>query len=190
MQKELFQIPSNLPEGFRYTSDFISAADEEVLLRELRPLPFRDFEFRGYLGKRRVVSFGWRYDFSSGGLQKTDDIPAFLLPVREAAAAFAGMRPLNLQQVLIAEYRPGAAIGWHKDRSVFSEVVGISLVSPCTFRLRRKVDGGWQRTSITLEPRSAYLLDGPARTQWEHSIPAVESLRYSITFRNIIERSR
>jgi alkylated DNA repair dioxygenase AlkB len=189
MQKELFETPINLPEGFRYASSLISAADEEALLQEFSALPFKEFNFRGYLGKRRVGSFGWRYDFDGGGLQKTDDMPAFLLPVREQAATFAGMLPLNLQQVLLTEYRPGAAIGWHKDRSVFGEVVGISLLSPCTFRLRRKVGGGWQRTSLTLEPRSAYLLDGPVRTEWEHSIPPVESLRYSITFRNVVDRS-
>jgi alkylated DNA repair dioxygenase AlkB len=190
MQTELFETPNNLPEGFRYTSDLVSAADEEALLQELRGLTFREFEFHGFLGKRRVASFGWRYDFNGGGLQKTDDMPAFLLPVREQAAAFAGMLPLNLQQVLLTEYRSGAAIGWHKDRSVFGEVVGISLLSPGTFRLRRKAGGGWQRTSLTVEPRSAYLLDGPARTEWEHSIPPVESLRYSITFRNIADSSR
>jgi alkylated DNA repair dioxygenase AlkB len=92
--------------------------------------------------------------------------------------------------VLITEYRPGAAIGWHKDRSVFGEVVGISLLSSCMFRLRRRTEAGWQRTSLRLEPRSAYLLAGSARTQWEHSIPAVDDLRYSLTFRNLKESLR
>ena len=187
-QKELFETPSNLPAGFRYRPGLVSAADEEAFLQELRALTFREFEFHGFLGKRRVISFGWRYDFDGGGLQKTDDIPAFLLPLREQAAAFAGILPLNLQQVLLTEYPSGASIGWHKDRSVFGAVVGVSMLSACTFRLRRKVGGGWQRTSLTVEPRSAYLLDGPARTEWEHSIPAVESLRYSITFRNVVDR--
>ena len=94
----------------------------------------------------------------------------------------------RLQQVLITEYAPGAAIGWHKDRSVFGDVVGISLLSPCTFRLRLKTGQRWERHTLLAEPRSVYLLRGPARTEWEHSIPAVESLRYSITFRNVLER--
>jgi len=111
-------------------------------------------------------------------------MPAFLLSVRERAASFAQLSPEQLQQVLLTEYKSGVQIGWHKDRSVFGEVVGISLLSPCTFRLRRKVGGKWQRASIVAEPRSAYLLSGPARNEWEHSIPAVEALRYSITFRN------
>ena len=105
--------------------------------------PFREFEFHGFTGKRRVVSFGWRYDFNGGGLTKRRICPTFLLPVRARAEAFAEIAPGSFQQVLVTEYTPGAAIGWHKDRSVFGDVVGISLLSACTFRLRRKraIDG-------------------------------------------------
>jgi alkylated DNA repair dioxygenase AlkB len=111
-----------------------------------------------------------------------------LLPLRESAAAFAGIAPSGLQHVLITEYAPGAAIGWHKDKAVFGDVVGISLGSPCVFRLRRKTGDAWERASLTLAPRSAYLLQGSARTEWEHSIPAVGGLRYSVTFRNLCAR--
>ena len=176
--------PAALPDGFRYQPDLISKDEERRLAEHISGLPLKEFEFQGFLGKRRIVSFGWRYDFNGGGLQQTDDMPAFLLPVREQAAAFAGLRPDRLQQVLLTEYKPGVQIGWHKDRSVFGEVVGISLLSDCTFRLRRKVGAKWERASIVAEPRSAYLLAGPSRTEWEHSIPGVEALRYSITFRN------
>jgi alkylated DNA repair dioxygenase AlkB len=182
-QPDLFDNPS-LPEGFRYQQNLISAAEERQLVDRFSDLVFKEFEFHGFLGKRRVVSFGWRYDFNNGGLQRTEDIPAFLLPVREQASVFAGIPASGLQQVLLTEYRPGAAIGWHKDRSVFGEVVGISLLSACAFRLRRKRGTSWERASLTLEPRSAYLLQGPSRTEWEHSIPGVGCLRYSITFRN------
>jgi alkylated DNA repair dioxygenase AlkB len=178
------QPPAVLPAGFRYQTELISKDVERMLAAQIAALPLKEFEFQGFLGKRRIVSFGWRYDFNGGGLQKTEDMPPFLLPVRGQAAAFAGLPPERLQQVLLTEYKPGVQIGWHKDRSVFGEVVGISLVSSCTFRLRRKVGGQWKRASIVAEPRSAYLLSGPARTEWEHSIPAVDELRYSITFRN------
>jgi alkylated DNA repair dioxygenase AlkB len=153
----------------------------------VRSLPFRDFEFHGYTGKRRVVSFGWRYDFSERVLRKADDMPPFLVALRESAARFAGMAPERLQHVLVTEYGEGAGIGWHRDKGVFGEVVGISLLAPCTFRLRRRNGDGWERASITAEPRSAYLLSGPARTEWEHSIPEVDALRYSITYRNLRE---
>ena len=176
--------PAVLPAGFKYQPDLISKETERTLVEQIAGLPLKEFEFQGFLGKRRIVSFGWRYDFNGGGLQRTEDLPTFLLPVREQAAAFAGIPPERLKQVLLTEYKPGVQIGWHKDRSVFGEVIGVSLVSSCIFRLRRKLGTKWERASIVAGPRSAYLLSGPARTEWEHSIPAVEALRYSITFRN------
>ena len=105
--------------------------------------------------------------------------------MRNAAASFAGLRPEQLPHVLVTEYTPGTPIGWHRDKAVFEDVIGISLLSPCTFRFRRKSGNAWERYKLHLQPRSVYLLRGPARTQWEHSIPAVDSLRYSITFRSL-----
>jgi alkylated DNA repair dioxygenase AlkB len=177
-----------LPEGFRYKPELIGAADEAALLARVRELPFREFEFHGYTGKRRVVSFGWHYDFSARHLRKAEDIPDFLLALRPAAAEFAGMEPEKFQHVLVTEYGPGAGIGWHRDKAVFGETVGVSLLSPCVLRLRRKAgEKKWERANVVAEPRSAYLLSGPARDEWEHSIPAVDALRYSITFRNLRE---
>ncbi|MFL5215673.1 MAG: alpha-ketoglutarate-dependent dioxygenase AlkB [Microvirga sp.] len=192
MEAALLDLTPTLPDGMLYTPELITAAAEEALVDRFAELPFRAFEFQGFLGKRRVVSFGWRYDFNLMKVEATEDMPDFLLPLRERAAAFAGLAPAALQQVLLTEYGPGAGIGWHKDRSVFGEVVGISLLAPCVFRLRRKTAAkprpAWERLSFTLAPRSAYLLAGPARTEWEHSIPEVESLRYSVTLRNLRER--
>jgi alkylated DNA repair dioxygenase AlkB len=165
----------------------VSPGDERELLAHMEGLPFRNFEFHGYTGKRRVVSFGWHYDFGARSLRKADDIPPFLLSLRDVAARVAGLPPAQLQHVLVTEYGAGAEIGWHRDKAVFGEVVGISLLSSCVFRLRRAVGTAWERVSITAEPRSAYLLSGPSRTEWEHSIPGVESLRYSITYRNLRE---
>jgi alkylated DNA repair dioxygenase AlkB len=173
-----------LPEGFRYQAEVLSREMEASLLENIRALPFKEFEFHGYLGKRRVVSYGWQYDFSEERLRKTEDVPDFLLPVREIAARFASVAPADLHHVLVTEYSPGSAIGWHRDKAVFGDVIGISLLSSCNFRLRRKTGKTWERASIIAEPRSAYLMRGPSRTEWEHSIPAVESLRYSITLRN------
>src|SRR4051794_2275629 len=97
------------------------------------------------------------------------------------------MEPDAFRHVLVTEYSAGAAIGWHRDKAVFAEVVGVSLLSACRFRFRRQHhDGKWQRAAITAEPRSVYLIAGESRTEWEHSIPAVDRLRYSITFRNFV----
>ena len=178
-----------LPQGFRYAPEVLPRDTEARLLEQVRELPFREFEFHGYTGKRRVVSFGWKYDFEQRRLNRANDIPPFLLEVRELAAGFAGMPASELQHVLVTEYAPGAAIGWHRDKDVFGDVIGLSLLSACTFRLRRALpDGGWERASIVAEPRSAYLLRGESRTVWEHSIPPVDVLRYSITWRNLRER--
>jgi alkylated DNA repair dioxygenase AlkB len=177
-----------LPPGFRYAPGLIAAAEEAALVARIEALPFREFEFHGYTGKRRVVSFGWHYDFAAERLRESDDIPAFLLALRASAAAFAGLAPAALQHVLVTEYGPGAAIGWHRDKAVFGEVVGVSLLAPCVFRLRRQAGGRWERVNLVAEPRSAYLLSGAARTEWEHSIPPVDALRYSVTFRNVRER--
>ena len=180
--------PTHLPDGFRYAPDLISADEEGVLVREVERLPFREFQFQGYVGKRRVVSFGWRYDFNERTLHEARELPPFLLPLRQAAARFAGLSPDQLAHALVTEYAPGAGIGWHRDKGVFDDVIGVSLVSPCVFRLRRKVGDAWERVSVTAEPRSAYLLTGAARTEWEHSIPEVDTLRYSVTFRSLRAR--
>lgn len=179
------QPPRQIPEGFAYRRDFLSEDEERELVREIRSLPFEPFRFHsGLVGKRRVVSFGWGYDFGERQLRKADDMPPFLLPLRQRTAAWAGLEPTAFQHALVTEYQAGAGIGWHKDKAVFDEVAGISLFSPCDFRFRRVRGGDWERVKVVAEPRSAYLLSGPARTEWEHSIPAVDQIRYSITFRN------
>jgi alkylated DNA repair dioxygenase AlkB len=180
----LFAEPLSMPVGFAYRDELISQAQEQVLLREVETLPFKPFEFQGYLGKRRIVSFGWHYDFDAKTLGQSEPIPSFLHTLRDQAAAFANLPPSSLQQVLINEYAPGAGVGWHRDRPMFEDVIGVSLASACTLRLRQRTETGWKRASQILTPRSTYLLRGSSRRDWEHSVPPVEQLRYSVTFRN------
>jgi alkylated DNA repair dioxygenase AlkB len=169
----------------RYERELISVQQECALLDKLPELPFKEFEFQGFLGKRRTVSFGWHYDFNGGGLKQAGELPEFLAPLRNRAAEFANLSPSTLEHALVIEYRAGAGIGWHRDRPQFGDVIGISLLAPCSFRLRRKVGAKWERRSLTAEPRSAYLLTAASRTEWEHSIPPLETLRYSVTFRTL-----
>jgi alkylated DNA repair dioxygenase AlkB len=175
-----------LPEGLEYRAELVSADEEAGLLEHFRELDFREYEFHGYLGKRRVVSFGLHYDPNECTIRSTEeDIPGFLLPLRQKAADFARLAPTELQQALVTEYAPGAAIGWHRDRPAYRDVIGVSFSSSCRFRFRRKRSSSWQRAFLILEPRSVYLLRGPARTEWQHSIPPAERLRYSVTFRSM-----
>jgi len=182
--RKTIKIPEP-PAGFIYQQNLITLAEQAGLINQIEKLPLKEFEFHGYLGKRRTMSFGWRYSFADESLNNAETIPEFLLPLKSKAALFAGLAPDDLPHVLVTEYSPGTPIGWHRDKGVFEDVIGISLLSSCPFRLRRKTETGWERFTKTLEPRSAYLLRGIVRTQWEHSIPPVEQLRYSITFRSL-----
>ena len=173
-----------LPEGLRYRPDLIAAAEEAALVEHIAGLPLRPFEFHGYFGNRRTVSFGFRYNYGDHAIHDTEPIPGFLLPLRDRAAQFAGLDAAQLQHALVTEYTPGAGIGWHRDRPVFADVIGVSLLAPCRFRLRRKHGNNWERTALNLAPRSAYLLRGPVRYEWQHSIAPMEELRYSVTFRS------
>lgn len=185
MQLGLWETPPPLPEGFQYRADLLPPQQEAAFLEIFQSLHFKQFEFHGYRGHRRIISFGLHYDFDRHTLHAAERIPDFLLPLRDAAADFARIAASELEHALVAESPPGAGIGWHRDRPVFRDVVGMSLASPCRFRLRRKSGGRWERASLIVEPRSVYLLRGAARTQWEHSIPPGQHLRYSVTFRSV-----
>jgi alkylated DNA repair dioxygenase AlkB len=188
-QTDLFAAPTGLPEGFRYHPDVLSVGEEEALARELAQLPFKPFDFHGYLANRQVVSFGYRYDYDRRAVVEAAPLPSFLEPLRRKVAATFDRPADTFRQVLINEYRPGAGIGWHRDKAQFEEVVGVSLLAPCSLRFRRKTGDTWERASLKVEPRSAYLLSGSARTLWEHSIPALDRLRYSITFRTLAAKA-
>ena len=185
-QISLFQAGPVMPEGFQYQAEVITPGEEQAVLEKIKGLAFKEFEFQGFLGKRRVVSFGWKYYFNERELREAAEIPRFLYSLRQVAASFAGINPSGLQHILVTEYSPGAAIGWHRDKAMFGVVVGVSLLSSCIFRLRRKAGKAWERASVAAERRSAYVLQGPSRTEWEHSIPPVNTLRYSVTFRNLL----
>ena len=174
-----------LPEGLRYAEGVVDAEARARLVGVFAGLPFEAFDFHGFKGNRRIVSYGGRYDFSASRLREAEPVPDFLLAAREAAAAFAGLAPGDLAQAMVTEYAPGAGIGWHRDRPEFDKVVGLSFVSEATMRFRRKRGEGWERAALPLAPGSAYLLDGAARQDWQHSIAPGETLRYSVTFRSL-----
>ena len=176
----------SLPEGFRYQPELISDADEASLVEAIAAVSFSAFEMRGVVARRRVAFFGESY---AGA--EASPVPAFLLPLRAAIGTWAAIDPAAFGMVLINEYRPGAPIGWHRDAPQYDVVAGVSLLSACRMRFRPYVkpgaatDGSRRRATheVALERRSVYLMTGESRNAYEHHIPAVKDLRYSITFR-------
>jgi alkylated DNA repair dioxygenase AlkB len=175
----------SLPEGFRYQPEFIDHQTEISLTRHIQTLELKPFEFHGHLGNRRVISFGLRYNYDQRQVQAAADVPFFLDELRAKAAQFAGYAAQAVKQAGINEYPAGAGIGWHRDKPAFGDVIGVSLLSPAKMRFRKHLDQKWERQAITLEPRSIYVLSGAARKEWEHSVPPVDELRYSIMFRTL-----
>jgi alkylated DNA repair dioxygenase AlkB len=183
---DLFETPK-IP-GLSYRDDLLSRDEELRLIAGIDASALEPFRFQGWLGKRLTSSFGWRYDFDDARFGPTDPMPDWLLPIRDRAAAFAGLDPASLAQALLIRYDPGAGIGWHRDRPVFDHVVGISLGVSAPLRFRRRKAGGFDRVTVPLAPRSIYHLHGEARYQWEHSIAEMEETRWSITFRTLADR--
>jgi alkylated DNA repair dioxygenase AlkB len=182
--------PEDLPpEGLQYAADFISPAIERELIGQISALPLQPFQFGAYEGKRRVASFGFRYDYTLKRLQQAEPIPPWLGPLIGTVEAFGGPST-RIQQVLCTEYDTGVGIGWHRDKPHFDRIFGLSLGAPCKFRFRKADGDKWQRYTLDAMPRSLYGMSGESRMIWEHSIPGVEAPRYSITFRTMAGRKR
>lgn len=186
--KLLFDEP--LIKGLSYAENVITKSDEDRLIQHLQSLEMNPFRFHGWTGNRKTMSFGWRYDFDDSSFSPADPIPSWLDGEREKAARFAGLEPSDFVHVLLARYDPGAGIGWHRDRDVFDNVVGISLLTPATLRFRQRLQSGFRRAAVEIAPRSAYLLSQEARWNWEHRIIPGDELRFSITFRTLSEKGR
>jgi len=183
-----FAAKSVAPEGLRYCTEFVSKAAEQELIQRVAALPLRPFQFGQYEGKRRVASFGFRYDYASRRLEQAEPIPAWLSKLIEGIEDFGGPAT-RVQQVLCTEYDAGVGIGWHRDKPHFDRIFGLSLGSSGKLRFRTAMGGKGQRFTLDAAPRSLYMMSGPARQVWEHSIPPVEAPRYSITFRTMAKEN-
>ena len=176
-----------LPPGFHYRPNFITEVEEHRLLEAIAAVAFSDFKMRGIVARRRVAFFGESYDRA-----KAEPLPAFLLPLRAEIARWAGVDSDAFAMALVNEYRPRTPIGWHRDAPQYDVVAGISLLSSCSMKFRpyrSPADATSGRRSATheliLDRRSAYLMTQSSRTEYEHHIPPVTALRYSITFRTL-----
>lgn len=187
MQDDLFgPAEPALPPGMRYAEAFLSPAEEAALVAHIEALPLAPMQYQQYEALRRVVNYGGSYDFSRQKLQPAEPLPAWLEPLRRRAGAWAGIAPAAFTQALVAEYRPGTPLGWHRDVPDFEDIVGISLGNEAVMRLRPWPHEKGRRGGVLklmLPPRSIYLLRGPARWAWQHSVAPTKALRYSITLR-------
>lgn len=175
-----------VPQGLRYVDDFLSAEDEATLIGYVDGLDYRTFELRGQVARRTVRTFGYTYDFDDRTVAPTDPIPDWLLPLRAQCGALADVEPADFVHALVNRYPPGATIGWHRDAPPFGPTVaGVSLGADCEMRFQRTLKGTRFVHQQPLARRSAYVLSGLARSAWEHSIPAISTLRYSVTFRTL-----
>jgi alkylated DNA repair dioxygenase AlkB len=181
----------DLPDGFHYRDDFLTHEEERELVEAVQAIAFDTFAMRGVVARRRVKFFGAAYDD-----MPTSPMPDFLLALRSKLARWANVPPDAFAMGLINEYTTGATIGWHRDAPQYDITAGVSLLSACRMKLRpyiapkdlaTVVRKAPRKTTheIRLEPRSGYLITGLARSAYEHSIPATDSLRYSITFRTL-----
>lgn len=189
-QSDLFAEAPASPEGLLYEPDFLDCSEEAALLAEISTLPVAEAKYRGFVARRRTMHFGFGYDFTSNRLQPAPPLPAFLLPLRAKAAQWSGVTAEAFVQGLVTEYRPGTPIGWHRDVPQFGVVVGISLGNACRMRFRPYPptrESARRVFTLALAPRSAYALRKTIRWDWQHSIPDVPALRWSVTFRTMRE---
>jgi alkylated DNA repair dioxygenase AlkB len=191
-QNALFPLAVSSPvNGYVYEPDFLSEADEAALIREIRTLPLEEAEYKQFRAKRRIKSYGGRYDFSANQLLEAEPIASFLHPLRERVADWTARPAERFTQALVAEYASGTQLGWHRDVANFELVVGVSLGSACRMRLRPYPPKTRERSiAVELAPRSIYRLEGEARWAWQHRIPPTPGLRYSITFRTLRDTPR
>ncbi|MDR6535708.1 alpha-ketoglutarate-dependent dioxygenase AlkB [Variovorax soli] len=189
-QPSLFdEPPAALLEGWSYEKDFLDEHEERELLRIVQALPLEQMRYKDYTARRRGISFGGHYDFDANRLQPSPDLPPALLPLRDKVARWMQVAPEMLVHVLVAEYRPGTPLGWHRDVPDFEEVVGVSLLGAGLMQFRPYPPARDSRgrpaphIDVVIEPRSLYRMRGPARWRWQHRVTPVQSLRYSITLR-------
>jgi alkylated DNA repair dioxygenase AlkB len=187
-QGSLFADPPapQLPPGMLYQRDFLDAGEEQALIALIRGWPLEAMRYKAYTARRRVLSFGGSYDFDANRLRQAQPMPPELEPLRARVAQWLGVDPQAFAQALVAQYSEGTPLGWHRDVPDFEDIVGVSLLGEAQLRLRPWPHESGSRNGVVtlaIEPRSIYLLRGPARWAWQHSVAPARELRYSIALR-------
>lgn len=186
----LFPVESAFPEGFAYYPEFLNNEEEKELLKTIFNIELHSLNFHGYEAKRKVASYGYDWSFEKRSLLKGKEIPSAFHSIITRVAAHLSITDTTIAELLITEYPVGSVINWHRDAPPFDIIVGLSLLSDCTFRLRPYDKAKKKRNfliSFPVQRRSLYIIQGQARSEWEHSIAVVKEKRYSITLRTLRE---
>jgi alkylated DNA repair dioxygenase AlkB len=184
-QEQLFPATQPLPRGLNYREAFISPQEEQELLAVMEALPLAEAKYKQYTARRRTLHYGFGYDFDINEATPAPPLPDYLERLRMRAAHWVGVEPQAFVQALLAEYRPGTPLGWHRDVPEFEIIVGISLAGSARMRFRPypwRPERKKEIFALELKPRSAYVLRDAARWGWQHSIPPTKMLRYSVSF--------
>jgi alkylated DNA repair protein (DNA oxidative demethylase) len=185
--EQLSLLPKSSPPGFQYFPDFITPIAETKILQAISQVEWSEVRMHGVAAKRRVVHYGVNYFYDTRSTEPAQPPPAFLQPLLIDAARALAISPAAIAEVLLTEYAVGAGIGWHRDAKMFGDaVLGVSLGGPCVMRFRKPSGDGYLLYKAELEPRSAYIISGPARWEWYHHIPPVKSVRWSVTCRTLL----
>lgn len=178
--------------GLRYIPDYLNWSTHDRLLAAVDSQPWQPG------GGRRVQSYGYAYDYESRSMRPTGELPDWAL---ELSIRFEkdGINPYLADQMLATEYQPGQGIFPHIDVPFFADtIVSLSLGSTCVMEF---VDGrSGEKRTLLIEPRSALVLSGEARSSWQHSVPArgtdtwmgrelPRQRRVSLTFRKVVPPS-
>lgn len=188
----LFPIDPVLPSGFVYTPDFLTTLEEDQLIEMASKIELHKFLFQGFEAKRKVASFGYDYSFDKRVLTKGKQIPIEFHPIVEKVSDFLSISTDKFAELLITEYPVGSVINWHRDAPPFDLIAGISLQADCIFRLRphdKEKQGRKSIISIPVQRRSLYIMQGNARTEWQHSTAPVNKIRYSLTLRTLLQNT-
>jgi alkylated DNA repair dioxygenase AlkB len=174
-----------VPGGLYYRQDFLSLAEEKVLLGHFEQLPFRNYIHGEYTAKRMIVHFGKTF-YNPEESVDIEKIPEWLQGLRKRCAELVHVEQAQFEQILVAHYPPGAAVGWHRDAPQYGPaVIGISLGSNANLRFRRFDNEKQSIFTLEAQRRSLYIFAGESRRLWQHSVQAVKNSRFSITFRTL-----
>lgn len=142
----------------------------------------------GVVALRKVYRYGVNYSFE-GKDAVAREIPSELNFIIKRGADTLNVSSEKIVQLLFTHYPVGAPIGWHRDAPMFDKLLGISLGSACTMRMRPYDASVSPVRKIELPPRSAYVMTGESRWKWEHHIPPLKEERFSLTMRTLTSHS-